>query len=255
MNPLKTSLTFLMCSMATFATANSLSQAQAIQNKTNTASASSQKVINQSAEAALSLKAEIEQLQEEVKNLEIYHNHLAALVDSQNSEAVNIEEQIDQIKVTRQGVVPLMYRMIDGLNIIIEDDAPLKREQRLARVEKLTTMMAQADVSDAERYRRILEAYQIEMDYGTKLGVYQGRVTLGDSQNIKADILHLGRVSLVARNLKGNQYWTWNKNSERWVDVDSGMKGELDKAYEVANQQVAPSLIMLPVSLNIAEAK
>ncbi|MBW3698122.1 DUF3450 domain-containing protein [Vibrio sp. T187] len=255
MNLLKTSLAFLIGSLATSATANSLDQAQAVQNKTNAASASSQKTINRSAEATLSLKAEIEQLQEEVKNLEIYHNHLSALVDSQNEEAQNFEDQIDQIKYTRQGVVPLMYQMIDGLQYIVETDAPIKLEQRRERVEKLKTMMTRADVSDAEKYRRILEAYQIEMDYGTKLGIYQGRMALSDTQNIEADILHLGRTSLVARNLSGNKYWAWNQVVKQWQPLDSSMKADLDKAYDIASQQVAPSLITLPVSLNIAEAK
>ena len=108
MNLLKTSLAFIIGSLATSTTASSLDQAQAIQNKTNTASASSQKSINKSAQATLTLKAEIEQLQEEVKNLEIYHDHLAARVASQNKEADNYETQIEEIKYTRQGVVPLM---------------------------------------------------------------------------------------------------------------------------------------------------
>ena len=78
MNLLKTSLALAISMMATSSIASSLDQAQAIQNKTNNASAASQKVIDKSSEASLALKAEIERLQEEVKNLEIYHDHLAA---------------------------------------------------------------------------------------------------------------------------------------------------------------------------------
>ncbi|MDN3616946.1 MAG: DUF3450 domain-containing protein [Vibrio gallaecicus] len=265
MNFLKTSLALQVIlisggMIATTASANSLDQAQSIQNKTNNASASSQKVINKSSEATLALKAEIERLQEEVKNLEIYHDHLAALVNSQNQEAASIDAQIDQIKYTRQGVVPLMYQMIDGLHVIVEQDMPIKKEQRLERVEKLQSMMVRADVSDAEKYRRILEAYQIEMDYGIKLGVYQGRMALnggeaGNEQIIEADILHLGRTSLIARNLNGSQYWSWNQTSKQWLELDPSMKTDLDKAYDIAGQQAAPSLITLPVSLITAEVK
>jgi len=255
MNLLKTSLAFIIGSWAVSVSANSLDKAQAIQNKTHNASASSQKTINKSAESTLALKAEIEQLQEEVKNLEIYHDHLAALVESQNKEAQSFDDQIDQIKYTRQGVVPLMYQMIDGLQTLVESDMPIKLEQRQERVEKLKTMMTRADVSDAEKYRRILEAYQIEMDYGTKLGIYQGRMALSNTQSIEADILHLGRVSLVARNLSGDRYWAWNQVSQQWQPLEESLKSELDKAYDIASQQIAPSLITLPVSLNIAEAK
>lgn len=255
MNLLKTSLALAISMMATSSVASSLDQAQAIQNKTNNASAASQKVIDKSSEASLALKAEIERLQEEVKNLEIYHDHLAALVESQNKEADSINAQIDEIKYTRQGVVPLMYQMIDGLQVLVEKDVPIKKEQRLERVEKLKAMMTRADVSDAEKYRRILETYQIEMDYGIKLGVYQGRIELSDNKVIEADVLHLGRASLVARNLNGTQYWSWNQVANQWQPQDASMKSELDKAFDIASQQAAPSLITLPVSLTVAEAK
>ncbi|CAH7040357.1 TonB system biopolymer transport component; Chromosome segregation ATPase [Vibrio chagasii] len=255
MNLLKSSLALAISLVATSSMANSLDQAQSIQNKTNNASASSQKVIDKSSQATLMLQAEIERLQEEVKNLEIYHDHLAALVESQNKEAQSIEEQIEEIKYTRQGVVPLMYQMIDGLQQLVEKDVPIKKEQRLERVEKLQSMMTRADVSDAEKYRRILEAYQIEMDYGIKLGVYQGRVALASDETIEADVLHLGRISLVARNLNGSQYWAWNQTEAQWQELDSSMKSELDKAYDIASQQAAPSLITLPVSLTVAEVK
>eukprot|EP01029_Cantina_marsupialis_P016567 TRINITY_DN3699_c0_g3_i1.p1 TRINITY_DN3699_c0_g3~~TRINITY_DN3699_c0_g3_i1.p1 ORF type:complete len:174 (-),score=28.57 TRINITY_DN3699_c0_g3_i1:75-596(-) len=168
MNLLKTSLALAISVVATSSMANSLDQAQSIQNKTNNASASSQKVIDKSSQATLMLQAEIERLQEEVKNLEIYHDHLAALVESQNQEAQSIEGQIEEIKYTRQGVVPLMYQMIDGLQQLVEKDVPIKKEQRLERVEKLQAMMTRADVSDAEKYRRILEAYQIEIERDDK---------------------------------------------------------------------------------------
>lgn len=255
MNLLKTSLALAISLVATSSMANSLDQAQSIQNKTNNASASSQKVIDKSSQATLMLQAEIERLQEEVKNLEIYHDHLAALVESQNQEAQSIEEQIEEIKYTRQGVVPLMYQMIDGLEQLVEKDVPIKKDQRLDRVERLRAMMTRADVSDAEKYRRILDAYQIEVDYGIKLNSYTDRVTLNKDQTIEVEVLHLGRISLVARTLTGTRYWSWNQTQEQWQELDSSMKPELDKAYDIANQQTAPSLITLPVSLTVAEVK
>ena len=255
MNFLKTSLALVMSATLSTAYASGLDDAQAIQNKTNNASSASQKKINTSAEATITLKAEIEQLEEEVKNLNVYRDHLAALVENQNQEAVSLEAQIDEIKYTRQGVVPLMYQMIEGLKTIVDQDKPIKHTQRLERIEKLESVMTRADVSDAEKYRRILEAYQIELDYGTKLGVYQGQINLDNNRVIEADILYLGRISMVARNLNGSTFWAWDQNQHVWQVLDSSMKSELDKAYAIATKQAAPSLITLPVSLVAAEAK
>ncbi|WP_032547614.1 DUF3450 family protein, partial [Vibrio crassostreae] len=78
---------------------------------------------------------------------------------------------------------------------------------------------------------------------------------LSNDRTIEADVLHLGRISLVARNLNGSQYWSWNQTQNQWQELDSSMKSELDKAYDIASQQAAPSLITLPVSLTVAEVK
>lgn len=254
MNIVKSSLALVLAATSVNVAASDLDSAQNIQGKTNAASASSQKRIDSSAENALTLKAEIEQLQEEVKNLTVYQNHLTALVQSQEQEVNSLNNQIDTIKATRQGIVPLMYQMIDGLSLLVSEDAPIKREQREERVAKLEQMMTRADVSDAEKYRRILEAYQIELDYGTKLGLYQGQIEV-DGESLETDILYLGRLSLVARSLNGTKFWTWSKADKQWVSVDSSMKSELDKAFSIAAKQTAPSLITLPVSLTLAEAK
>lgn len=255
MNLLKTSLPLIVAACCTPVQANSLDtahtldKARAIESKTNAASARSQKSIDSSANETLSLKAEIEQLQEEVDNLEVYRNHLAALVDNQNQEAGSLHLQIDEIKYTRQGVVPLMYQMIEGLADIVTNDRPIKPKLRAERIAKLNNMMKRADVSDAEKFRRILEAYQIEMDYGTKLGSYQGEIMLSSTKTIDADILYLGRISLVARNLQGDKFWAWNQASKQWQLLDSSANSDLDKAYAIASKQAAPSLITLPVSI------
>ncbi|KKC99409.1 DUF3450 domain-containing protein [Photobacterium halotolerans] len=251
MNMMKSSLTVIALGLSINAGANTLEAARNIESKINQSAQQSQNKIDKSADATLSMKADIEALQEEVKNLIVYRDHLARLVESQESEKSSLSEQISGIKETRQGVVPLMYKMIDGLKSVVEDDKPIKREQRLARIAKLEFMMAQADISDAEKYRRILEAYQIEMDYGTKLGVYQGKLALSDAENIEADLLYLGRVAFVARSLDGQRYWAWNDGTHQWQSLESQAGTELDKAFAMASKQIAPGLISLPVSVNL----
>lgn len=252
---MKSSISLLISSVLIPAHAANLSDAQAVQSKTNQASAVSQKRIDASAEKALTLEAEIEQLQEEVSNLKIYRDHLSSLVESQHQELNSLNEQIEQIAQTRQGVVPLMYHMLEGLKRIVASDKPIRKAQREERIAKLDDLMTRADVADAEKFRRILEAYQIEMDYGTKLGIYQGKIKLDANEKVEADVLYLGRVSLVARSLSGDKFWSWSQQQQAWQPVGSEQKTELDKAFAMANKQIAPSMLTLPVSLTVAEGK
>ncbi len=233
--------------------AENIDKAQSIQSKTNAAAAATQKKVDKSANKSLELQSEIEQLKEEIANLTVYRDHLSSLVSSQDEEKQSLSQQIEQIKVTRQGIVPLMYQMLDGLEQIIENDAPIKRDQRLDRLTKLQELMPRADVSDAEKFRRILEAYQIELDYGSKLGVYQGPIQVA-GKALEVELLHLGRVSLVARSLNGENFWAWNKSSSQWQTLDSAQRVQLDLAFDVANQSVAPQLLTLPVSLSQQES-
>ncbi|MGR5368961.1 DUF3450 domain-containing protein [Photobacterium damselae] len=244
----KTCIALLVLSASGTVAANSLDTARSIESKTNAASAVSQDRIDKSADSALNMKAEIERLEEETKNLAIYHDHLARLVENQQQEMVHINQQINDIKETRQGIVPLMYQMLDGLDQVIKQDKPIKEEQRVARLHKLQAMMDQADISDAEKFRRLLEAYQIEMDYGTKLATYQAKITLSDNKIIEANILHLGRLVLVARSLDGQQYWSWNAKNKSWQSVDGDQADNIAQAYAMANKDITPNLLTLPIS-------
>lgn len=231
------------------ASADQLEQAQTIEGNTTQEAAQSQSRINRRADSSLAMRQEIEQIQAQISNLEIYRDHLQNLVSNQQAEAQSLRDQITEIKETRQGIVPLMYRMLGGLEQWLANDIPLKADQRQARVEKLKAMMGRADVADSEKFRRILEAYQIERDYGSKLDAYQDTIAL-NGRDHQVDVLHLGRVSLVARRLDGQQHWVWSTRDETWVELDASAGEAVDKAFAVAQKQVAPSLLSLPLSAN-----
>lgn len=232
-----------------------IDRARSIENNTNQSARISQDKIDKHADASLAMQAEIEKLQDEIKGLEVYRDHLSRMVDNQHEEITSIESQLIEIKTTRQGIVPLMYDMIASLNHLIENDLPLKKQQRLLRIEKLNSMMAQANISDAEKFRRILEASQIEMDYGIKLGVDKGTITLGDGKSIEVEMLHLGRISLIARSLDHSIYWRWDQKDQQWHTIDSDESVSLNKAFDVANNLVAPSLLHLPLSASLVHAE
>ncbi|MGL5430400.1 MAG: DUF3450 domain-containing protein [Vibrio sp.] len=235
--------------------AASLDQAQAIQTSTHQAAAYSQQKIDRSAEKSLVLRAEIEQLNEEVKNLQVYRDHLQSLVANQQQEMTSLTQQTEEIKRTRQGIVPLMYDMIAGLEDWVAQDKPIRLAARQQRIETLRALMPRADISDAEKYRRILEAYQIELDYGNKLGTYSAPISLASGQQVQVDILYLGRLVLLARSLDGEQFWSWNAKAQQWQPLSEAHKRDLTAAYQLAQQQIAPTLLNLPVSLTVAETK
>ncbi|MDN3684713.1 DUF3450 family protein [Vibrio sinaloensis] len=94
----------------------------------------------------------------------------------------------------------------------------------------------------------MLEAYLIEFEYGNKLGVYQDQIEIeGTLRDVQ--VLHLGRLALIARSEKNGLYWLWDQNNNQWLAYDSSHTQSLNRAYEVASQRIAPELITLPIQI------
>ncbi|MBY5991107.1 DUF3450 domain-containing protein [Ferrimonas balearica] len=235
----------LLCGAAT---ASDLPTAEHNQQALQDAARDTQGQVNRLTEQQLSQQAELERVREEIANLSLYRDHLERLVADQQRELTSLDTQLAGIEDTRAGLVPLMYRMLADLDTLVENDVPLKARQREARLADLNQMMGRADVADAEKFRRLLEAYQIEMEYGRRLGLYRDTLTL-DGQSREAQLLHLGRLTLLARSLDGRSYWLWRDG--QWQGVEGVSPRLLSQAYEVAAGHQAPALLTLPLTQEI----
>ncbi|WP_104400530.1 DUF3450 domain-containing protein [Vibrio penaeicida] len=232
--------------------ADDLDKARAIEKKTNKVIQKAQSNVDANVEASFTLQSEIEQLETQIDNLTLYRDHLTKLVSSQKSELVSLEQQLNDIEDTRQGIVPLMYRMIDGLDSIVGQDVPLRKVTRQKRLDDIKLLMGRADIAEAEKYRRILEAYQIEIDYGTKLGAYPAEIHFeGNTRQVEQ--LYFGRVSLVARSLDHKQFWVWRQENKTWNELSKDKGLEVNKAFAMAAKQQAPSVVTLPLSISHVE--
>lgn len=209
----------------------------------------SQNVVNSSAERSFELQSEIEALKAEIVGLEVYETHLNKLIDHQNQERVSIEAQLKDIEDTRQSIVPLMYQMLDSLALHIEQDMPIRKETRIERIDLLRKLMIQADISDAEKFRRIFEAYQIELDYVNKMGVYTSSIEIDGVQR-ETEQLYLGHISFITRSLDKQQYWVWLAKEKEWESLDSTLYKDLEHAFNIANKRASPTLLKLPLSVS-----
>jgi hypothetical protein len=135
----------------------------------------------------------------------------------------------------------MMQKMVTTLAQFVKLDVPFLPEERANRLAQLEDMMTRADVSVSEKYRRIVEAYQIEIEYGRTIEAYQGKV---DDKTV--DFLRAGRVALLYQSLDGGETGYWNADARKWKqdnDYDDAIKAGL----KVAKKQAAPDFISLPV--------
>ena len=64
-----------------------------------------------------------------------------------------------------------------------------------------------------ERFRRIMEAYQVETDYGRTIEAYSGKLAR-DGKPRTVDFLRAGRVALVYATLDGGETGYWDRARE-----------------------------------------
>ena len=141
-----------------------------------------------------------------------------------------------------------MTRMLDSLEVFIQLDTPFLLTERTERLERLRGMMERSDVSSAEKFRRVIEAYQIENDYGRTIEAYKGTVPInGNPQEV--DFLRIGRVSLAYQSVGGQYTGAWDVESGDWIELDPAkFKTQVATGLRVARKQIAPDLLVIPVA-------
>ena len=228
----------------TGANAQQLSATVKTETGINQAASTSQKRVTRLAQQTADLLAEYRAVVRETESLKIYNDNLERVVMDQRAEVLSINDQLSGLEATNRGVVPLMLEMIETLGLIVENDMPFRLEERRARVERLREMMDQADVTASEKYRRVMEAYQGELEYGRTTEAYAASLpTTGQT----VDFLRVGRTLLVYQTSDQVTTGWFNPSTREYEDLSDIYRSEVKEGLAIAKNEKAPNLVMLPV--------
>ena len=228
------------------AAADALTDLQKAEAQIFKQSAKSQAKINNIYEQTQDLLADYRNTVDQADVLRGYNDHVQRMVDDQQANLVSLQEQIDGIDEFKQGVVPLMYKMIDALDKFIELDVPMNIDNRKERVANLRDVMNDSNVNTSEQFRLVLEAYEIEASYGTIFDAYQAEIDLG-GRTLTADFVHMGRVAFVAQSLDAKNSWLWNNESRAWEELGDEFIKPITDTIRMARKQLPKDLTKLPV--------
>jgi hypothetical protein len=219
----------------------------------NEKAAAAQTHIDQLADQTQGLLSKYGQALATNDSLKKYNDQLQLEVNSQKDRISDVQRELGEINNTQQSVLPLMQRMIDTLDKFVQLDVPFLLEERTRRVAGLKQMMERADVSSSEKYRRILEAYQIETEYGRTIEAYDGK--LGDGDQAKSvEFLRVGRIALLYQTPDGKETGYWDADHKKWVASDE-YASNTRQAIRIAKKEGAPDLLWVPVHAPIAQAQ
>lgn len=180
-------------------------------------------------------------LMAEVDSFTRYNAQLEELLQSQSAKIAGFEAQIGSLEGTAAAMQPLVQKMFRSLEEFVANDLPFRMEERSQRIDTLRLLMEE-EGQVAEKFRRLLEAYQIEIEYGRTLDAYPGK--LQDGRDVF--FVHLGRVSLMYRTTDGSETAYWDADQGAWV-VDSDYARAVEEAIKMSEESIAPDLVTLPV--------
>jgi len=225
--------------------AQDLESSVQIEKRLNEESRDSQARVSGLAEQTRDLLSEFRSAVRESEGLKIYNDNLESLVEDQRNEIESVNRQIEGLEETNRDVVPLMFEMIDTLGRIVEADLPFRIEERRARVQRLRSMMGQAEVTASEKYRQVMEAYQGELEFGRTTEAYSDTLpTTGQT----VEFLRIGRMLLFYQTSDHGVTGWFNPATGGYEELrDDRFRIEVKNGLAIARNEKAPSLVVLPV--------
>ncbi len=210
----------------------------------------SQERINNIVEGTRSLEDQYRAINKEIDGLKVYNRLMRAQVEGQQATLDDIALSMDRVDVINRQIFPLMERMIDGLEQSVSLDIPFLMAERQSRIADLKEIMERSDVSVAEKFRKVMEAYQIENAYGTSSEFYEDTLTI-EGETRSFNMLRIGRIGLYFQSDDSEITGRWDNKEKQFV-VDNSARNEVRKGLRMARQLIAPELIVIPVQVSEA---
>jgi len=206
----------------------------------------SQQRVDDLAEETREMLADYISVRQQTDRLSVYNDQVERLIRSQEEEMRSLEEQLEEVEVVEQEIIPLMIRMIESLERFVELDMPFQPDERRDRIERLWATMDRSDVSVSEKYRNVMEAYQIEAEFGRNMEDYRGTLDLNGEERT-VDFLRVGRLLLAYQTLDREETGFWNPVTRDWERLPDRYRSSINEGIRIARQQAASDILQLPV--------
>ncbi|MCG8533764.1 MAG: DUF3450 domain-containing protein [Pseudomonadales bacterium] len=241
---------FLMLAAALISTptyATNMGDIQRKEQQKLNAAKTSQAKIDGVADQTDKIFDQFQKLSKDVEGLKIYNAQLKQQIDDQNTQLGELDNAIEQATVIERQIAPLTKRMIDTLEQFIALDLPFHQEERSERIRLLRDNFSRANITIAEKFRQVLEAYKIEREYGRKIDRYKQTITL-EGKEMDVNVLRIGRIALLFETPNKQSFGYWNREAKQWQPLEEAFyRRSIDHGLQMASKQAAVDLLTVPV--------
>lgn len=239
-------LPFLLVSTQVFAA--KLNEVQQVGEKKLVEAEKSQKKIDKIVEGAQERLIQYRSLLKQIEGLKAYNEQLSTQVASQEDLIRRFGESITQVALIERQMSPLVEKMADSLEEFVELDLPFNVTERRERMAFIHENLVAADIDVAEKFRQVIEAYQIENEYGRKIDSFQDIVNLSGAER-EVDVLRVGRIAMVCQTKDTRTSASWNNDSKTWEVLDNvSYRNAIRQGIKMAKKQASIDILTLPVT-------
>ena len=187
-------------------------------------------------------------LLKQVDGLKVYNNQLSTQIDSQLALIEKFESSTAQVALIERQMLPLILKMVESLGEFVDIDLPFHEQERAERILFLEENIEKSEVDISEKFRQVLEVYQIENEYGRKMDSYSQIITI-NGQEHDVNVLRVGRIAMVAQTKDTKLSAVFDKATKTWVELDNGTyRNSIKNGIKMANKQASIGVMTLPIS-------
>lgn len=175
-----------------------------------------------------------------------YNASLSRNIEAQERQITRLREDIENVEGLQRAMQPLMEDMVARFGELVEADLPFEPAERAARVARLEGLLSNPEMSAAQRYRLIVEAYQIEGEYGRTIGSYEGTVNFNGSE-LAGEFLRVGRIALMFKTPDDSTLLVYDPAVGDWTNLNRSYLQDVKYTLRMAKEQTAPDIVFVPV--------
>ncbi len=209
------------------------------------ASAASQQRVSDLDDAAGAAILEYRAVLQQKDNIALFVAQQEIFRESQASEIESLKRQLGTVEQIKQGMSPMMLKMAAALEDSVKEDLPFNLNERLARIEDVKATLTNPDISPAEQYRRVLNAFKIEVSYGQGIDSYEGAHPTKPGNVV--NFIRFGRTSLVYISKDEGELARYDLSSKSWEPLNGADEIQMRQAIRIAKGEAAPGIVYAPV--------
>ena len=218
---------------------------------TNEELAASQRNIDSLNNATLKLLQEYREILQRKDYQQYYNFQLKQLKTAQEQEIADLQNQLQELDYIEVAIMPLIQSMLVALEEFVTLDMPFHQQVRQDGLTKLRSRINSGGLSLPDKYRLIMEAWQIEHDYGRSIEAWRDLLSASTGQseddNLSVDYLRVGRTAFYYLTLDQTRAAVWHKDSRSWKPLPDVFIADLKRSIQIASERIAPELMPLPV--------